>query len=102
MSVTRMVADLPNVVSANTKHTMNGAPLKSARHLVLEEHEAGTYVFRYADDWSFGGDTWHSNRVDALLQIEFEYEVAGLDWKTITEIEITRLTNPKIESVMTP
>ena len=95
MGITRMVADLPLVVSSHTRHTMNGTSLPPARHLVLEHHPEGTYVFRYADDWSFGGDTWHMNQMDALHQIEFEYEVDGLDWKPITEDEITLLTNPK-------
>ena len=95
MSISRLIADLPTVTAANTRHTMNGELLKPARHLVLEEHPEGTYIFRYADNWSFGGDTWHANRDDALHQIEFEYEVNILDWKPISEEALTVLTNSK-------
>jgi hypothetical protein len=95
MSITRSIADLPAATAANTRHTMNGESLKPARRLVLEEHTEGTYVFRYADDWSLGGDTWHANIHDALAQIEFEYEVGTLDWKPISEEALTVLTNPK-------
>ena len=95
MSISRRIADLPTVTAANTRHTMNGDLLRPARRLVLEEHPEGTYVFRYADDWSFSGDTWHANLDDALHQIQFEFEVNELDWKPISEEALTALTNLK-------
>ena len=95
MSISRQIADLPEITAANTRHTMDGKLLKPARHLVLEEHPKGTYIFRYADDWSFGGDTWHTDAEEAREQIEFEYEVNELDWKPISEQEFITLTNPK-------
>lgn len=95
MVTSRVIADLPVAVSANTRHTMNGTLLRPARHVVLEEHPEGTYIFRYADDWSFGGDTWHANQEDALHQIQFEYEVNELHWSPISEDVLTALTNQR-------
>jgi hypothetical protein len=95
MSISRLIAHLPEVTALNTRHTMDSKSLKPARHLVLEEHPEGTYIFRYADDWSFSGDTWHANINDARHQVEFEYEVSELDWKPVSEQTLTALTNPK-------
>jgi hypothetical protein len=95
MSISRLIADLPTVTAANTRHTIKGELLKPARRLVLEEHPEGTYIFRYADDWSFGGDTWHANIDEARDQIGFEYEVNDLNWKPISEEALIALTNPK-------
>lgn len=95
MSISRLTAVLPTTVSANTRHTMDGAPLRPARHIVLEQHPEGTYIFRYAEDWSFGGDMWHANRDDALHQLEFEYEVSELHWQPISEEALIALTNPR-------
>jgi hypothetical protein len=92
-SVTRSVAHLPINVSANTNHTMNGTKLPPARHLVLEQHPEGTYIFRYADKWDFSGDTWHANAEEALGQIEYEFDVTGLEWQQISEEALIALTN---------
>ncbi|HEX3571211.1 MAG TPA: hypothetical protein VHU44_10350 [Acidobacteriaceae bacterium] len=92
--INREIATLPLSATALTKHTMNGNPLSPARHLVLESHPEGLYVFRYADDWSFSGDTWHANREDALAQIEYEFRTDELQWRPISETELNILTNP--------
>jgi len=36
--------------------------------------EGSWYLDRYAADGSFAGSTWHPSWVDALEQIQFEYE----------------------------
>ena len=93
ISVTRSVAHLPMNASANTNHTMNGTRLPPARHLLLEQHSEGTYIFRYADKWNFSGDTWHPNAEEALGQIEYEFDVTGLEWQPISEEALIALTN---------
>jgi hypothetical protein len=93
--VTRKVAILPSDATALTKHTMDGKSMPPARHVVIEEHPEGSYIFRYADDWTFSGDTWHQSAEDALSQIEWEFGTKELEWAPISEAELTRLTNPK-------
>lgn len=92
MKPRRLIAHLPVITAANTRHTLNGKPLKPACHLVLEEHPEGTYLFRYADDWSFSGDTWHLNAEEAREQIEYEYEVGDLQWSPISEKAFVAIT----------
>jgi hypothetical protein len=77
--VIRKVAELPITASANTKHTMNGAMFPPSRPLVMEEQPEGCFLFRYADNWAFAGDTWHANSDDLLHQIKYEFEVIDLD-----------------------
>ncbi len=48
-------------------------------------------IYRYADDWQFAGDTWHQNIDAALEQIDFEFGVSDLKWKTVTEAEATEI-----------
>jgi hypothetical protein len=91
--VTRKIATLPNNATALTKHTMNGQPMPPARRLVIEEHPEGLYIFRYADNWQFSGDTWHQSLEDALNQIEYEFGAKELEWAPISEAELIRLTN---------
>jgi hypothetical protein len=88
------VSLLPPDSLALTRHTVNGALLKPARHVVTEEHAEGVYVFRYSDSWGFSGDTWHANMQDALEQIEWEFGARELRWTPISAEELTALTNP--------
>ena len=92
-SIPRQIAHLPITAAANTTHTMNGVKLKSARHVLLEKHAEGTYIFRYDEEWGFSGDTWHASTEDALAQIQWEFGVDHLDWRHISETELTALTN---------
>jgi hypothetical protein len=85
------VAVLPDGSIARTKHTWNGEPMKPARHLILAVHPDGPMIYRYADDWQFAGDTWHENLEAALGQIEFEFAVSNLQWKTVSETEANTL-----------
>lgn len=85
------VAVLPDRSIARTKHTWNGKPMKPARHLILAIHPDGPMIYRYADDWQFAGDTWHENLQAALEQIEFEFAVSNLQWKTVSETEANTL-----------
>ncbi len=89
---TRKVATLPQGSTALTKHTMNGRSMPLARHIVLEEYEEGLYLFRYADDWRFAGDTWHMHLEDLLQQVDYEFGVSDLEWTVITEAEWIALT----------
>jgi hypothetical protein len=85
------LAELPDGSLARTNHTWNGEPMKPARHLVVALHPDGPMIYRYADDWQFAGDTWYENMDLALEQIEFEFGVSNLQWKTVTEEEATEI-----------
>jgi hypothetical protein len=96
--VTRKIATLPSNAIALTKHTMDGKTMPPARRVVIEQHPEGSYIFRYADDWKFPGDTWHQSPEDALSQIEWEFGANELEWTPISEAELIRLTNQKTQS----
>ncbi|GAC1416111.1 MAG: hypothetical protein NVSMB62_05260 [Acidobacteriaceae bacterium] len=90
--IQRRIATLPTNATALCRHTINGESTKAAHYIVTEEYPEGTYLFRYADDWSFSGDTWHANLQEALEQAEWEFTVAYLDWRDISQAELLGLT----------
>ncbi|MGA8938896.1 MAG: hypothetical protein WB439_07005 [Acidobacteriaceae bacterium] len=93
------LAEIPEGKLSRTKHTLNGEPMPSARHIILAEHSDGPMVYRYSEDWIFAGDTWHENIADALHQIDFEFGVSKLHWQTISEQQATLLmSKPKASS----
>jgi hypothetical protein len=57
--------------------------LPTARFLVLEERPEGFFLFRYAEDHSFAGDTWHMNFNDAIHQAEYEYGDQLSEWREV-------------------
>ena len=84
MSNSKCIAELPAIVSAKTTHSVNGTQLHPARRVVIEELPEGTFILHYASAWSFGGDTWHADRTDALHQLSFEYGATDLLWSSIS------------------
>ena len=57
--------------------------LPVARVIVLELKLSGAYLYRYAADASFGGETWHPTIDDAKHQARFEFGDAMSDWQEI-------------------
>jgi hypothetical protein len=54
--------------------------------LVLEHVPGqGMFLYRYAEDGQFCGDTWHANIEDAKHQAECEYGEQRGGWKQIQE-----------------
>ncbi|MBI1877522.1 MAG: hypothetical protein HYR94_04705 [Chloroflexi bacterium] len=47
--------------------------LPRPRVFVIEEKSEGVFLFRFAADGSFGGDTWHMSIDDAKNQAAYEY-----------------------------
>jgi hypothetical protein len=78
------LAELPDGSLARTNHTWNGEPMKAV-------YPDGPMIYRYADDWQFSGDTWHEDTAADLKQIEFEFGVSDLQWKTVSEDEATEI-----------
>jgi hypothetical protein len=59
--------------------------LPAATVLIVEEPSDGVFLYRYASDGSFGGDTWHRNIEEAKAQAKFEFDDAVTEWKAIPE-----------------
>jgi hypothetical protein len=51
--------------------------------LILDEADGGVYLFRYAADGEFAGDTWHETLEDAKHQAIFEY--GEISWRDAPE-----------------
>lgn len=62
-----------------------GQLMPPARVLILLELEDGFGIWRFANDGTFAGDTWHETLDDAKYQAEFEFGDAKTEW---TEIPI--------------
>lgn len=57
--------------------------MKAAAILVIEESEDGVYLYRYAVNSSFAGDTWHVNTDEAMEQVTFEFGEVPIVWKDV-------------------
>ena len=55
------------------------------RVLVIEVGPDGILLYRFAEDGSSGGDTWHANVEDAKHQAEYEYGEALSEWVAVPE-----------------
>lgn len=53
------------------------------RVLLIEEEREGIFLYRFSEDGSFGGDTWHMDLDEAKEQAEYEYEGLLGDWREI-------------------
>jgi hypothetical protein len=53
------------------------------RVLVIEERPHGIFLFRFAEDGSFGGDTWHMSVIEAEEQAKYEYGDALSEWRRV-------------------
>lgn len=57
--------------------------LPRARIVVLERHPDGVFLYRYATDGTFAGDTWHMTFDEAKEQATFEYGDALGKWRPV-------------------
>lgn len=53
------------------------------RFLFIEASVDSVFLYRYAADGSFSGDTWHANVDDAKHQAEYEYGEAVGNWREV-------------------
>ena len=51
------------------------------RVLLMQETAEGWFLFGYAADGTFSGDTWHESADDALHQAEREYAGELSPWR---------------------
>jgi hypothetical protein len=74
---------LPPELSAGTDHRVQ---LPVASILVLAEDMGGSiFLYRFAKDGAFAGDTWHPDIQEAMEQAAFEYNGAVGDWRAVPQ-----------------
>ncbi len=80
--------------NARTKHYFGLPPsltdgrderseMKPAALLVIEEKADGIFLYRYASDGSYAGDTWHMNIEEAKQQAAFEFAGVSIHWNDV-------------------
>ncbi|TAH50148.1 MAG: hypothetical protein EYC68_14960 [Chloroflexota bacterium] len=87
-ALVRQTKDLPRVkhfLGAPPEITVGGKDerklLPWPRVLMIEEQSGGVFLFRFGEDGSFAGDTWHDSMDDAKRQAEYEYGDSLGEWK---------------------
>ena len=55
------------------------------RILLIEEKPDGIFLYRFAQDESYGGDTWHMSLEEAKEQAEYEYGESLGEWRDVPE-----------------
>ena len=63
----------------------NRKVLSWPRVLAIEVTPDGIFLFRFAEDGSSAGDTWHANVDDAKHQAAYEYGNALSEWVEVPE-----------------
>lgn len=56
-------------------------PLPDYVEIHVSDHDA--MLFRYRDDGTFCGDTWHEDLESARAQAEYEYGIAESAWRIV-------------------
>ena len=57
--------------------------LPQGRVLVIEQKPDGIFLYRYAPDGTFAGDTWHQSVEEALEQADYEYGHLVARWQEV-------------------
>jgi hypothetical protein len=55
------------------------------RVLLVEEKSDGVFLFRFTDDGTCVGDTWHMSMEEAKDQARKEYGTESTEWKEVPE-----------------
>ena len=61
----------------------NRKELAWPRVIVIEEKPSGIFLFRFADNGSCVGDTWHMSVEEAKKQAEYEYGNFLAEWQRV-------------------
>jgi hypothetical protein len=69
----------PELTEGQDKRTLLPLP----HILLLEEEPQATYLYRFTEDGTFCGDTWHETLDDAFAQAVYEYGDALGAWHTV-------------------
>ncbi|MEX0785079.1 MAG: hypothetical protein WD939_00430 [Dehalococcoidia bacterium] len=64
--------------------------LPLAKAIVLEETSNGVYLYRYAGNGEFAGETWHLTIADAEHQAAYEFAESLEEWHDVPESEDAR------------
>lgn len=90
--LTRMFARVrPSSATRGTKHYTGFPPeisddtdsrqlLAETAVVLVEQEQSGVFMYRYSEDGSFGGDTWHQTLDDAMYQAMYEFGDDSEDW----------------------
>lgn len=57
--------------------------MKSAAFVVIEQKPDGIFLYRYGNDGSYAGDTWHTTVEEAKEQVSFEYSSIHVTWDEV-------------------
>lgn len=57
--------------------------MQPAALLVIEVKQDGIFLYRYASDGSYAGDTWHADIDEAKDQASFEYSSIVVQWDDV-------------------
>src|SRR6185436_12703818 len=56
-----------------------------ASFLIIETKSDGVFLYRFAENGTFVGDTWHRDVDEAKLQAATEYEASTDAWESIPD-----------------
>jgi hypothetical protein len=80
---TRHYVGLPPEFGASIDHRVQ---LPAASVLVImEDVDGNIFLYRFAKDGAFAGDTWHADIHEAMEQAAFEYGGAVGDWRAVPD-----------------
>jgi hypothetical protein len=65
--------------------------MPSPSGLLIEAKDDGVFLYRFAADGQFAGDTWHESVSDAQEQASFEFEMCHSKWIVVPEMWQTLL-----------
>ena len=68
-----------------TRHHIRGALAPRAVLVVIDSTADGVFLYRYASDGAFAGDTWHPNVEDARGQATYEFDGALGPWRVVPD-----------------
>lgn len=68
-----------------TQHYVRGAPAPRAALVVLDATADGVFLYRYASDGAFVGDTWHPSVEEARGQATYEFNGDLGPWRVVPD-----------------
>ena len=83
--VTRILQDgIHTVVTGFHENKFISAALPMPTRVEIEIDQAGhAMLYRYQNDGTFCGDTWHETLEDAMHQADYEYGISAEAWQLI-------------------
>jgi hypothetical protein len=84
--VTTVIHDgIHTVVTAFDENAFVTTPLPVPTRVEIEVEQTGhAMLYRYQDDGTFCGDTWHETLADAMHQADYEYGIPAEAWQRVS------------------